>query len=179
MAIVSSGQISIQSIVDEFGGTAPHALSEYYGAASGVPTSGEISISDFYGTSSCLTLTAGTTVQQLYQAPYTSFGAATWAVRLSKTIASNICSNSGLSSRLYKQATDFMEGSACTFIRTKHEGTVYQTYGQCSSGSWSGYVNRTGIAAGDSIVVEAYGDYGNGPIIGWEFRTGNSGTLFA
>ena len=30
MPIQSSGQISKQDIVDEFGGTAPHAMSEYY-----------------------------------------------------------------------------------------------------------------------------------------------------
>jgi len=56
MAIQSSGTITIQDIVDEFGGTTPHSLSEYYrngsfvpGNNTGVPTSGLISISDFYG----------------------------------------------------------------------------------------------------------------------------------
>ena len=45
----TSGALSIGEIAVEFGGTAPHDLSEYYGAATGVPTSGTISISDFYG----------------------------------------------------------------------------------------------------------------------------------
>lgn len=58
MAIVSSGTISIQSIVNEFGGSAPHSLSEYYGVAAGIPSSGTISISHFYGKSACYT--AGT-----------------------------------------------------------------------------------------------------------------------
>ena len=56
MPIQSSGQISKQDIVDEFGGTAPHAMSEYYRGGSevgsgntNVPTSGEIQMSDFYG----------------------------------------------------------------------------------------------------------------------------------
>tara|TARA_B100000123_G_scaffold180343_1_gene134187 strand:+ start:4661 stop:5572 length:912 start_codon:yes stop_codon:yes gene_type:complete len=56
MAIQSSGAISIQDIVDEFGGSTPHSLSEYYRGGSevgsnntNVPTSGEISLSDFYG----------------------------------------------------------------------------------------------------------------------------------
>lgn len=52
MALPSSGSIRLQQIADEFGGTTPHNLSEYYGAASGVPTSGELSFSDFYGTQS-------------------------------------------------------------------------------------------------------------------------------
>lgn len=37
------------NVATEFGGTAPHSLSEYYGVASNVPTSGTISLSDFYG----------------------------------------------------------------------------------------------------------------------------------
>lgn len=63
MAIVSSGAISIASIVNEFGGAAPHSLSEYYRNGpyvgsnnTSVPTSGAIRLSNFYGA------TAGTTV---------------------------------------------------------------------------------------------------------------------
>lgn len=51
MALPNSGPISLQDIEDEFGGTGSISISEYYGAASGVPASGTISISDFYGTS--------------------------------------------------------------------------------------------------------------------------------
>ena len=55
MALQSSGQIKITDIVNEFGGSVPHSLSEYYrdgGAVPGnntnVPTSGSISFSNFY-----------------------------------------------------------------------------------------------------------------------------------
>ena len=51
MAIQNTGQIKITDVSGEFGGSAPHALSEYYGAATGVPNSGQIALSDFYGTS--------------------------------------------------------------------------------------------------------------------------------
>lgn len=57
MAIVSSGQVAFSDIQTEFGGTNPIALSEYYAGALGpeaVPSAGEITISDFYGTSSVL-----------------------------------------------------------------------------------------------------------------------------
>ena len=54
MALPSSGPLSIGDIAGEFGGVAPHALSEYYGAAAGVPASGAIDIGDFYGTSSVI-----------------------------------------------------------------------------------------------------------------------------
>lgn len=52
MALPTSGKLSILDIVGEFGGTAPHSLSEYYSAAQGVPSSGQLSISDFYGAAS-------------------------------------------------------------------------------------------------------------------------------
>lgn len=51
MALQSFGPISIGDIAAEFGGAAPHSLSEYYGVDDGIPTSGIISISDFYGAS--------------------------------------------------------------------------------------------------------------------------------
>ena len=51
MALQSSGPISLSDIAGEFGGSTPHSLSEYYGAAGGVPASGAISMDDFYGTS--------------------------------------------------------------------------------------------------------------------------------
>jgi len=70
MALPGSGTLSIQDIVDEFGGTAPHSLSEYYrngayvgSSNTGVPTSGTISLSDFYGAS------AGTVVTVTYNGP--------------------------------------------------------------------------------------------------------------
>ena len=49
MALQSSGPISLGDIAGEFGGSQPHSLSEYYDAASGIPSSGAIDLSDFYG----------------------------------------------------------------------------------------------------------------------------------
>ena len=55
MACPDSGPIKISDLVAEFGGSAPHALSEYYrdggevpGNNTNVPTSGQISLSQFY-----------------------------------------------------------------------------------------------------------------------------------
>lgn len=65
MAIKGSGPITINDVVVEFGGTAPHALNEYYKGGSNVPntptnskipTSGAISIGDFYGASKIIDL---------------------------------------------------------------------------------------------------------------------------
>ena len=78
MALQSSGTITIQDIVDEFGGTAPHSLSEYYrngayvpSSNTGVPTSGTISLSDFYGASAA---TVVTVTEGSYAAPTSSYG---------------------------------------------------------------------------------------------------------
>ena len=37
MALTASGQISLSDIAGEFGGSAPHALSEYYAGGDNVP----------------------------------------------------------------------------------------------------------------------------------------------
>lgn len=50
MALQSSGTIKLSEIQTEFGGSNPISLSEYYGSG-GVPSSGVLSLSDFYGTS--------------------------------------------------------------------------------------------------------------------------------
>lgn len=60
MALQASGAISINDIVGEYGGSGSHSLSEYYRGGSfvanhsnnsSVPTSGTISLSNFYGQS--------------------------------------------------------------------------------------------------------------------------------
>ena len=55
MPCPGSGKITIQDIVNEFGGSAPHALTEYYrngsnvpGNNTSVPESGQISLTEFY-----------------------------------------------------------------------------------------------------------------------------------
>ena len=81
MTLPGSGTISINSLVGEFGGSAPHALSEYYrngglvsSGNTNVPTSGALSLSDFYG--STATTTRDIRVRLYYYAnhAYTAFG---------------------------------------------------------------------------------------------------------
>ena len=64
MTLPSSGTITIAQIATEFGGDAPHSLSEYYRGGSyttsnntSVPTSGAIAMSDFYGAVRIVTAT--------------------------------------------------------------------------------------------------------------------------
>ena len=51
MPLPASGAISLSQIAAEFGGSTPHSMSEYYAAASGIPSSGAISFSQFHGKS--------------------------------------------------------------------------------------------------------------------------------
>ena len=56
MALQGSGQIKLSEIAAEYGGSAPHALSEYHSKGN-APSSGEIQIAaDFYGTANVATL---------------------------------------------------------------------------------------------------------------------------
>ena len=59
MALPASGAISMLDVAGEFGGATPHSISEYYSAASGVPASGTISLSDFHGTSGFSLISSG------------------------------------------------------------------------------------------------------------------------
>jgi len=51
MTLMTSGAISLFNIAMEFGDSTPHSLNEFYGVATGIPSSGTISIGDFYGAS--------------------------------------------------------------------------------------------------------------------------------
>lgn len=91
MGLQNSGSISIGDIATEFGDTAPHSMSEFYGAASGVPSSGAIRVGqDFYGKSSLFqfTISAATTDANLA----TLATAAGWdgTAALEATIASGV-----------------------------------------------------------------------------------------
>jgi hypothetical protein len=81
MALPASGQLSLSQIVGEFGGSAPHSLSEYYrngglvpSGNTNVPTSGTIDFSDFYGAQAIVN--RDIRVQMSYYAghSYTAFG---------------------------------------------------------------------------------------------------------
>lgn len=74
MVIKTSGDLSISDIVTEFGGTAPHSLSEYYRGGSLVPDStlnqnipltGSIRLSDFYGAQNTVYYTISTSIKEL------------------------------------------------------------------------------------------------------------------
>lgn len=71
MALTGSGAISLSDIAGEFGVSAPYSLTDFYRgganvpdipANSGVPTSGAISITDFYGAENFTVTVSGQTI---------------------------------------------------------------------------------------------------------------------
>ena len=82
MALQSSGAISLSDIQDEFGGSNPISLSEYYRNGSyvtsnntGVPTSGTIQLDDFYGAVKQFAFTVSSNQQEMNLSTYaTSVG---------------------------------------------------------------------------------------------------------
>jgi len=84
MPIPGPGQaISINSIVTEFGGSAPHAISEYYRGGplvanapvnAAIPTSGTISLSNFYGATNRIPISLPITGPALHYNVYANRG---------------------------------------------------------------------------------------------------------
>lgn len=64
MVIKTTGPISLLDIQNEFGGSAPIGLNEYYGAAAGIPASGTIGLNVFYGASAIVLFTNTITANQ-------------------------------------------------------------------------------------------------------------------
>ena len=90
MPIQSSGTISLTDIVNEFGGSVPHSLSEYYkgggavpSSVSGVPTSGTISLNQFYGAANAISITISSETAN-YQAS-NAFGS-NWGAAVPKSL---------------------------------------------------------------------------------------------
>tara|TARA_Y100000114_G_scaffold4175_1_gene3495 strand:+ start:792 stop:1997 length:1206 start_codon:yes stop_codon:yes gene_type:complete len=93
MACPASGPIKISDLVAEFGGTAPHAMTEYYrnggevpGNNTNVPESGQISLTQFYS--------AVNEIQQVYSSNATNLNLASvfgsnWSTAVPKRVVIN------------------------------------------------------------------------------------------
>lgn len=187
MALPSSGTLSIQDIVDEFGGTAPHSLSEYYrnGAYvgsnnTGVPTSGTISLSDFYGATAAtvVTVTEGSRTWDNggVNVPHYGYGAANKGWR---TNQSNFATMSAFGSR-----------SPTTLYGATIQGIYYEDTNSPSSGYWDFIIVLSGTRAqnfftsanvqGGSTLLTANADgfYQNSGSTIWWWNISNTSDLW-
>jgi hypothetical protein len=163
MAVQSSGEISIQDIVDEFGGTAPHSLSEYYGSDS-VPSSGEISISDFYGTSNCYTAGTATT---LYSHS-SGLGVGGVGENFYRTLEEYTAPKCGTYNLSGSASAGYTYSTKRVHVILAVNGTQFHSIhdtGFVGGARWSGSFNHNmtnSVTAGDAIQLRGYlwGGYG-------------------
>ena len=171
MTIVSSGQISINDIVAEFGGSGQHGLTEYYRGGSfvtnsslntSIPTSGQISLTDFYGAQAYTTLAI--------------LGSTTWATgsTSSTTSSKSVSVPSGTKSvvimggigtnghrkTLHTGAT--FGGSSLTEVISRNNTLAEYTF---DSAIYAGNTNLTGTRTATMTYSNSQQVYGSGHII--------------
>ena len=178
MAIQGSGAISMTDIVDEFGGSVPHSLSEYYrngGAVPGnntnVPTSGTISMSNFYNAVNeiQITISSSTTNYQLSSA----FGS-NWSTAVPKRLTINNGVTVGSSTTT---AAMTIEGSMGGTLVVHNSGSIIGKGGAGSS-SGSGGPGYTAVKCDQNGNI-TFQNNSNGAIYGGGGgggRGGNGGT---
>lgn len=169
MALPSSGPLSLSDIQGEFGGSNPIGLNEYYaggglvptgtsGTYGAVPSSGTISVRNFYGTSNFVPAPPG-------QQAYTTAGTYTWVCPTGVIKVSVVAIGGGLrggGGLGYKNNISVTPGSSYTVVVGP---------GVCSCGGGSGgdsyFISNTTVAglggqnAGGCYVGDGGGAGGN------------------
>jgi len=164
MTIASSGPLTLQDIANEFGGSTPHSLDEYYrGGANvpahvntvGIPASGAISIGDFYGKAKrvviALTISADTANYDLYANRGANYAAGYTDITL--TINSGVTVSSASTASYALSVNGFTSGDTVSII---NNGTVVGAGGAGGRGanSSSAPANAVaGSAAGPALYL--------------------------
>lgn len=145
MAVKSSGALSLTTdIVGEFGGVAPHSLSEYYGGGTyvpaganpGVATSGQINMNSFYDTVAATVLTISSNTNNY------DIGAAAIAAGGDKSTPVILTINAGVTVGSTSSSTPAMKTgtgwSSGTTINITNNGSIVGKAGGTSSGKGNG-----------------------------------------
>ena len=163
MAIKSSGSpLAITEIVDEFGGSTPHSLSEYYRDGGSVPgnntsvsTSGTISMNMFYGCVNEIGHVHNTTATDQNYA--TVFGS-NWASAVPKRIT--IASGVTIGGTGTNNAMTIPSGMGGTLI-IDNAGTIEGHGGAAETiGGTCIYVSSAGVTINNTGVIKAGGGGG-------------------
>jgi hypothetical protein len=145
MAIQDSGQIKISDIVAEFGGTAPHGMTEYYrngdnvpGNNTNVPESGQISLTNFYS--------AVNEIQQTYSSTTTNLNLATvFGGNWGSTVPKRVTINSGVT-------IGATSGNAAILIPSGMAGTLVID----NNGSIEGHGGAANSGAGGNAITATH-----------------------
>jgi len=153
MVLQGSGRITLNDIAGEFGGAPPHKLSEYYSVAVGLPGSGTIRLSNFYGKSNNPdppTWSVGTNLG--LTTPSTNFSTALLAYSDSPTTLSLISGPNGFS---FTPSSSGLNGSATISGTTPSSSTTLywsvratDQEGQTTDRTFSLRVSRTPTFSG-------------------------------
>lgn len=171
MTIVSSGQLSMNDIVAEFGGSGQHGLQEYYRGGSfvadnslntSVPTSGQITIQDFYGA-------------QKYT-PLAILGSQTWSTGSTSSTTSStsvsvpsgtksVVIMGGIGTNGYRYTTHngaTFGGASLTEVISKNNALAEYTF---DSAIFAGNTDLTGSQVAAMTYTNAQQVYGSGHLI--------------
>jgi len=168
MAVTSSAPIDIGDLVTEFGGDAPHSLTEYYRGGSlvpnttannSVPTSGAISLTDFFGASATTgtddrTLTIGSGTFGGFIAGYGFASAAASIGSGFGSISSNTIEFSGFNVTI--EAVYFL---------------INQIYFRASTNP--GNSGWTSMTVGSTVFNRTDATYNSGTIATWSWTSSN------
>lgn len=159
MALQTSGPISLQDIQGEFGGSNPISLSEYYSAASGIPSSGAISLLDFYGASSVTEIVVSTNQADMDLAGYATANGWDGTSALLVTINSGVV--------VYGSDTSTpaltISGSFPGGVTVVNSGTIVGDGGNGGYGGLSGdgQAGQNGFDGGTALFVDSLVSFNN------------------
>ena len=163
-----SGTISLLDIQTEFGGSNPIGINEYYGVASGVPSSGQISFSDFFCKVAEVVVTI-TNAENLNVS--TLFSSAVWLSTTTnkKLIVNGTVGATSVSNYALSISSDF--GGRFTLV---NNGNIYGAGGRPTTGT--GGSGGNAILAGKSnIFIQNNGRIYAGGGSGGQGGTGGAG----
>jgi hypothetical protein len=166
MALQESGAITLNDIAVEFEDTAPHTLSEFYGAAVGIPTSGTISLSDFYGASNKYVVTIDTDTADVDLYAYAVADGWDESTPLEVVIDSGVYVYSTSTSNAAITASDTFTNGA-TIVNNGYivgKGGAGGTAGNFSGPVYGGNGGDGGTALSTSVAISV--DNTNGTIAG-------------
>ena len=183
MACPSSGSINIQDLVDEFGGSIPHSMSEYYrnggevpGNNTNVPESGTISLSNFYS--------AVNEIQQVYSSNATNLNLSSiFGSNWTSTVPKRVVINSGVTigATGSNHAINIPSGMGGTLI-IDNNGNIQGHGGASNSGTGGNAVHCTstsGVTVNNNsgaTIKAGGGGGGQGGTGGTGGNGGNGGT---
>jgi len=151
MTLPSSGTITIAQIAAEFGGDAPHSLSEYYRGGglvptnnTNVPTSGTITLSDFYGAVNQVSVTASSASSVNLQTLFNNAASGSWTSTVPKIYTVGASVVLGITT---------VPASMGGTLTINHSGDIQGTGG--AGGTFSG--TKTGSAGGTAMTVQSTG----------------------